>query len=106
MNRDSVTLWFSDRGIPLVYQGPPPRQGDSLILTVENYCKWYSLYAVQEHGEVVAIHSEKIEWGDHIPNPESVIKFALVNEYDIDTRSLEMMIGRWHREALNEYADW
>lgn len=94
----------------LVYQGYPPAGWK--ILTVENYCKWYSLYAVHSTGLIEEVSFDRLEplagdfetaVGDHVPNPAVVTRFANLEGYDLDPQAFEMIIGRWEIEHNNRY---
>jgi hypothetical protein len=103
---DALGLHFSKRGMPLVFHGEPPRCG---VVTVENYCKWYGLYVVsQEVVTYFAFPDDYAETGetpyaDHVPNPRTVYRWAKKNGFVVCGESLEMMIGRWEREARDRY---
>lgn len=107
-----IFFYFSQRAIPLVYTGKP---GEKPILTVENYCKWYTLYAVFPDGRVRPVdYSEYGElelkseahggvshlWSDHIPYPPSCEKIAEHLGMDWDDQSLEMIHGRYQLEKV------
>ena len=95
--------YYSDRLHPLVYRGIPSKE--TPILTVENYVKWYSLHLVQLDGSVVVVQFP--EWGpggrsgfmDHVPDPIACQKLAADNDWVWDENSLDMIWGRWRREA-------
>ena len=109
-------LYFNERGHPLVYVEPLNSCGyKNPTLTVENYCKWYALYLVHPDGKVTTVDAEVYErvsrktnglitiWGDHVINP---LAFKLVGELlgaHVDSRSMEMVIGRWEIEHNNKY---
>jgi hypothetical protein len=99
----------SERGIPLVYNGPPPLV--TPILTVESYCKWYSLYAVHPDGQVrpaphesyVALEVSPLAtvthtWSDHVPYPPALQAIAEHLGMEWDENSLDMIHGRYYRE--------
>jgi hypothetical protein len=44
-----MRTYISPYGNPLVYTGEP---GERPILTCENYCKWYALFAVLPDGTI------------------------------------------------------
>ena len=104
----------SSRGHPLVYQNNP---GDTSVLTVELYEKWYGLHLVHVGGRIEEInfpmHEDAEEadpnisppFVDHVPNPLAVLHMAKRLGYLVDPNSLEMMIGRWETEVLDHYEE-
>jgi hypothetical protein len=98
---------LSERDIPLVWI-VPPLPGE-VVLTVENYCKWYSLYLIHEDGRVEKIpfpdqgwaQSGESAYADHVPNPTVVQRFAERKGYLLDTQAFEMIIGRWELEYVD-----
>jgi hypothetical protein len=104
---DPVAVIFSDHGHPLVYMPKVSRPQKRVVLTVENYCKWYALYAVKSDYKF-----ERVEFGDleqytfpdqapycdHVPNPVSVKVMCQRLDWDLDEQAYEMMIGRWELE--------
>jgi hypothetical protein len=102
--------YFSDRNFPLVYEGEPPEHG-YIILTVENYMKWYTLYAVLPDGSAQPYwpDGEFKEtdgfYGDHVFNPDLCEQLegrkcrTLGNRIMTwDDCSLDMIHGRWIRD--------
>ena len=95
--------YYSDRNIPLVYNGFLPRE--RAIITVENYLKWYKLYLLHPNGDVEAVDFPVMDgiagspYIDHVPNPDHVAAWANLEGYTISDQSYEMMIGRWVYEA-------
>jgi hypothetical protein len=109
--RDEWHSYKSDRGIPLVYLGPPPAPLEPGILTVENYLKWYEIYVVLPSGLVSPLpmgvldryHKEchgATAWRDHVPHPDYCwwIPEAYPDQYDWDSQSLDMVVGRSHND--------
>lgn len=105
-------LWFSERGIPLVYCGPAPK--DVPVLTVENYCKWYTLYLIKPNGIVEAYYpNKKLEKecyekfgfynGDHNYQPSAVQYIADKEEFILHEEAIEMIIGRYEMEIKGNY---
>jgi hypothetical protein len=98
----------SDRNMPLVWS--TTHDPGDITLTVENYCKWYSLFLVHPDGRVEQIpfpgegycKSDESPYADHVPNPVVVQRFAERHGYVIDERAFEVMVGRWHLEAKHE----
>lgn len=109
-----VAIYFSDRGFPLVYWGPPPEDG--YILTVENYCKWYTIYRIDPTGQVDIIPDSEVEfpldhvfkegestvaWVNHVPTPGYCKWLEESNgDYRWDQTSLDMIVGRYYREVV------
>jgi len=98
----------SDRGHLLV--DAPVK--DQHVLTVELYTKWYTLYLVTWDGLVTAVpfpdglwvpHSESA-FCDHVPNPKAVQTYAEAHNYVLGEFALELIIGRWQLEVLNNYS--
>lgn len=106
----------SDRNIPLIFSG---KLHELMIpvVTVELYVKWYKLFVIKQVlydeviVEVVDFPGEEYcaegetAYGDHVPNPRVVSRFASRNGYRVDEVALEVIIGRWEREHLNNYSD-
>ncbi len=98
---------LSERGIPLVLQELPQKP----TLTIENYQKWYDIYLVMPDGKTMPYRDyDDIEarfrettWGDHVINPDFFRAIALLRGFDIDERSFEIVVGRWHIEYLGKY---
>ena len=103
-------LYSSERDIPLVcmdYEITQP------TITVENYIKWYDLYLIDTDGKVATIPYELMEeisnefnilfMGDHIFNPEAVIRLVDKHGWVIDDVSYEVIIGRWEQEMKDNY---
>ncbi len=99
---ESARLYYSERHIPLVYVGQPT---EKVILTVENYMKWYYVYEILPSGAVRPANLfdgdaslknfEGPVWSDHVPNPEAVARFADHYGYEVDENALDMIQGRW-----------
>lgn len=102
-----LTIYLSDRKLPLVFTGVAELRP---VLTVENYCKWYTLWLVGTDGSVTEVEFpdppgfQDSYCHDHVPNPEAVALFANQQDYDVDDQSMEMIIGRWEREAKGNYS--
>jgi hypothetical protein len=105
----SYFLHYSDRDIPLVYTGPLL---DCPIITVENYCKWYSPYVIMPDGVIRKITSEEISqatddfsnaWHiDHCFHPRLLSKLAEMLKGEVCEQSLEMAAGRWVMEQMKD----
>ena len=99
-------LYFSNRNLPLVCA----ETSDKPILTIENYCKWYGLSAIYPDGTVKAIsyddYSELEEfgvlWYDHCLNPKMYQKIANHLGMYYCEQTLEIIIGRYCVEVLEE----
>lgn len=103
-------LLTSDRGHLLFYDGI----GDTPVLTVENCCKWYGLYVIRPSLEVVKFECDRDDeqefyklyketaYGDHVFNPRFVVFLARRYGYELPACALEVLIGRWRLECLNE----
>jgi hypothetical protein len=81
-------------------------------ITVEDYCKWYTLYVVfpdnrveslcfPGHDTLDDLPSGEMSFVDHVPNPRAVKRMAERLGYEIDYDSLERMVGRWFLEVQN-----
>lgn len=96
----------SERGIALVYQGKPDPK-DRQILTVESYIKWYHIYSVHSDGRIFIInrgYADKYEsetndvaWSDHFINPFFARWLDEQPEFEWDSPSFDMVVGRWLR---------
>ncbi len=102
--KHTTCVYFSERGIPLVFTGEPDE--DAPTLTVENYMKWYTLYAVFPDYTVKPIcwgagaepwHGQKyeIEFADHCPRPSSVLKFVESTGYSFCGESESLILARY-----------
>lgn len=108
-----VKHFYSDRGIPLVAWRDSEWGSPKIpIVTVENYCKWYSLYVIYQDESVGKFPYEFLEkaakpnetiMSDHVFNPAIVQRAAEAAGYELCTESLEMIIGRWEREVRETY---
>jgi len=105
------TTHMSNRDIPLVYI---KNNNARKVLTVENYCKWYSLYLVLPDGEVteVSATSDAYEAAynqaggttyDHVFYPTFVLKLAEQLDAYLDPQSFEVIVGRYRTEVLEDY---
>jgi len=92
-SRDIDLFYTEDVGVP--------------VLTVENYCKWYNMYLVDN--EVVTavpfhmcpeVHGMTVV-GDHIVNPASVCAYAAEHGCHVDSEALAAMTRRWFNEYHN-----
>lgn len=107
-----MTVLYSPRKIPLVWQGGHPAEGEASVLTVECHSKWYVLMLV------TPTRVEEIHYGhlwpetftrgepsncDHAPNPRAVQRFAFASGYQLCALALELMIGRWELEYHESY---
>lgn len=97
-----MRLYYSERDIPLVFYGEPLA---TIVVTVENYCKWYGLHLVNQSGEVCRVpfpddfcQSGETAYCDHVPNPQVVRRWAHAMGYTVCDQSIEMIIGRWELE--------
>ena len=115
---NQVNIHFqSERGFPLIHWRCRGQHRythlDSPIITVENYCKWYTLYGVTWDDKVFPITYDYLEevmpvpkpgfsgdfpWHDHLPNPKAVELFADKKGWLVDDTSLDLIEYRWlHR---------
>lgn len=106
-------LYYSARNILLVYHGG--LCSFSRVLTVENSLKWYGLHQISALGKITEQRFPACPvcrgsgqqylkhkagdscYRDHIPNPLVVMQFATKEGYDLDSESLDMIVGRWER---------
>ena len=90
----------SNRCIPLFYD-EESRNSGKIVITGEDYMKWYDLYLVFPSGGVTAMDYEVLEgfastiFIDHDPNPEAVIAFAEKYGYHVDKGALAAMKTSW-----------
>jgi hypothetical protein len=102
--------FMSPRGLPLVYSIPDNGYPQECpVLTVENYCKWYSLFLVHPDGRVEAVDYDRLEpiaaaldasaYVDHVPNPACLEPLCDANGWILCTESREMAVGRWQIEV-------
>ena len=110
--QDENWVYFSDRGIPLIYHGAPPNTG--AVLTMENYLKWYCIYRVMPGGVVEVVDYREYEavergpkgsntWYDHVPNPDmlDLIEAHLGKDVQWCQESCDMIVGRHRLEIMN-----
>lgn len=114
--------YYSERGIPLVFHGNPPDEG-SMILTVENYLKWYHIYRIMPDGSVLAcaVNSETVSrkmgyggttWSDHVPHPQYCVwlmkwmRETFNCQVDWCSESFEMIVGRYMIEQKGEFEEY
>ena len=101
-----VSILKSTRGIPLICQDT---DSDKVVITLENYLKWYEIYAVYPDNSVVTVPGNVIDdicakssitlVSDHCFHPYLL---KLVAEYyrgEVDSVSLEVAAGRWLLDA-------
>lgn len=108
----NVTIYMSDRDIPLKYCSFPLPLRE--VLTVENYCKWYDIYVIKTDGKVYRLpqrYSQRYEsenegacaWSDHIPTPWFCRWLVNTNQkFEWDSNAWEMIVGRWVLEKRPE----
>lgn len=99
-------VYLSQRGKPLLYVDPPP---GFVVLTAENYDKWYELYVIQPDGTVAAVDVKDLEtvmdqhpealWVDHLYHPRLIYWLAQHLGAEVDERLIEVAIGRWVSES-------
>lgn len=90
----------SRRGLPLFYSEESKKSG-KIVVTGEDYIKWYDLYLVFPSGAVAAVAYSVLEgyaptpYIDHKPNPEAVLAFAEKNGLIVDSLALAYMKDSW-----------
>ena len=99
----------SYRNIPLSWLYEIP-EGESPVVCVELYCKWYRLHVIHPDGtiEEFPFPDDYLDTGetpylDHAPNPMTVQRWAEKMNYHLCDLALELMIGRWEMEYKNNY---
>ena len=104
-------FYFSPRGIPLIYCGPPQQKP---VLTCENYMKWYDLFLVMPDGSVTALpHKVSLDiveksngYGllcDHCVYPGLIPMVADLAGASVDGNSFDMIVGRWENDIKNTW---
>jgi hypothetical protein len=102
-----ITLHTSARGFPLAWLSPPI---DRPVLTVELYCKWYTLWLVSPAGAIDSVpfyHLSDLSTAgpaltpyiDHVPNPAVVLRLCEARGYHLDDIAYELIVGRWEIEG-------
>ncbi len=85
---------------------------DRPVLTVENYCKWYTLYVLWPEDNITSqvsfdllepYQGKEPAYCDHVPNPRAVELYTEAQDIDLHSEALEMIIGRWELEYKNNY---
>ena len=97
--------YLSERGIPLVYIGPPRYKP---VLTVENYCKWYGFHLVHPDGSVTSLSSDDYYEiqnhdlnaisGDHLYSPRLYYRIIAALNLHRCSETIDMLTGRWVSE--------
>lgn len=88
------------RCFPLFYSEESKKSG-KIVVTGEDYIKWYDLYLVFPSGAVAAVDYSVLEdcaptpYIDHNPNPEAVLAFAEKNGLIVDSLALAHMKCSW-----------
>lgn len=92
----------------------PPSSASGGYVTCELYEKWYELYVAQPEGglvHVIPLEYAELEpfrdaegryFSDHCPNPRSVLKYAAHHGLEVHGLALELMVGRWRTEVLDD----
>lgn len=99
-------LPFSPRGEELFWNRSS-HGCDKTVVTIENYCKWYSLFLVHPGGSIEAVdfpdlgNYEKLgsPYVDHEPNPAHVLAWAMYHDYEVDPDTLRAIEYRWHTDV-------
>lgn len=98
---------ITDRGFPLLVTVANRTRP---VLTVEAYCKWYSLYVVHPDGTFAKVPFADLEpytpegmsaYVDHAPNPEAALEMATQRGWLLDPVAYDVMVGRFLVEGLN-----
>lgn len=84
-----------------------------IVLTVENYSKWYRLWLVDTRGKVTTLAFDVLEpfaakigqsaYCDHVPNPSAIAAFCENRDIIFHDVTQEAIIGRWEIEYNNHY---
>lgn len=98
-------LYFTGRGKPLI----TTQTYDKPIVTVENYEKWYSIFALHPDGTVTAIDSKEWigfatdngMWVGHRFHPSVLEYVGALFDYYVDPIAVEVCVGRWNEEQLD-----
>lgn len=96
-------LYVSERGEILALDEDPIVP----IITVELYCKWYSLHVIHINGNVSTVpftalehvYKEGSAFRDHVPNPDAVRAYSEHMNYSIEPLAEELIEGRWKLES-------
>lgn len=100
MSCKEVLTYFSNRDIRLL----GTRNVEYDVITLEEYCKWYSPYIIYRDGTVAAVSAK--EMPDHTPfvdhniHPDTLRWLALSRTdagipTEVCPEALEMAAGRW-----------
>jgi len=92
VNIGKYNIYFSDRGIPLLYNSKPL---DRPILTVENYSKWYKLFLIMPDGSVEIDKNYYEHWVDHCPVPMFLEKYCEEHDFILPDETMEIILGRY-----------
>lgn len=102
-------VYLSYRGIPLLCQ--EPSTFGKPIVTMENYCKWYSVEILYPDGRVESADPGLLDdierrvgsclMGDHNFHPRLLNELAQEIDGEADYRAIEMAGGRWVNEQMD-----
>ena len=94
----------------LFYQGEQymcrsiPNKGDMPVITIKLEYKWRRLHVIDHTGIPKPFEYESdVGYLDDKYNPKDLIEVAEKHDFFIDEFALEMIIGRWELEALENY---
>lgn len=104
--------YYSERGFPLITQSVLDSNDESNgMLTVENYDKWYRMYAITREGEVKPVgHEDWVEsrlgltWVDHAVSPECFHLTARKLGLEYDDRTFAMVCERFVTDYLEDWS--
>jgi hypothetical protein len=71
------------------------RNSNYPVITVENSEHWYELWVVHPDGRVTPLDFYELD-ENNIPNPTVLCKYSMAQNYSIDSRALELIVGRWY----------
>lgn len=103
-------LYFSKRGHPLI----TTETSDKPILTVENYCKWYSIQVLMPDGEVKELCHDIITEVEHLLptgcgavdhnyHPQLLEILSIYLDMHYSNEAVEMITGRYVIEVNEKY---
>jgi len=78
------------------------------VLTIENYCKWYSLYLISPDWKIESVgfpdcgNYQQLgsPYSDHHPSPRHVLAFSLIKGYECDADGFGAIVAEWNALRL------
>lgn len=101
-------VWLSERGCQLITQPYAIIGAGVPILTVERYCKWYSLYYIPCIPDKVTQPIRLIDakdlpyfdgWLDHCPRPKELVDYCIKHGIKMEFQVYYAIATRWANDG-------